>query len=563
MSYFNNKEIDGKLFEKLVKAGALCLKNNIDIVNDLNVFPIPDGDTGLNMSRTINGGIEEMSKVTSDVLKDKVKAFSRGMLINARGNSGVILSQLAHGAAKVLKNYEVADIRVIAQAMLEAVNTAYEAVKKPVEGTILTVSREAYNQANDEIKDETTLGELSKMTIEFMRKSLENTPNLLPVLKEAGVIDSGGAGLLFIHEGMDNAINGLAEDGDLRSDAQAPTDDDIDFSKFNENSELNFGYCTEVLLQLQTKKTDVEAFDVNQIISYLETFGDSIVSFKTGSVVKIHVHTTTPQKVLDYCQQFGEFLKIKIENMDLQHNEIIAKEGAKEGGAKPLPKVKRARKKYGILVIATGDGFKEALKEFGADVIIDGGAGANVSTKDFLDAFEEINADNIFILPNDSNLVMAAELAKGYYPESKIFVLKSKNLGEVYTAISSADLDIDDPEAIFESINEAIAASTTAMISRSIRDTKLNGIEIQKDGYIGFNNDKILASNMSKVEVFKALSEILDFKDREFVTLFYGKDMNQADKDAIEGYVAETFRNIELYSLDGNQDAYDVVLIVE
>ena len=559
MNYINNKKINGKIFEILVKAGALNLKKNVEIVNDLNVFPIPDGDTGLNMSRTINGGLEEMGKVTSESLKDKVKAFSRGMLINARGNSGVILSQLAHGAAKVLKNYEEADIKVIIEALLEAVNTAYEAVKKPVEGTILTVSRESYTKVSEEINDEMTLSSLSKKIIEYMRKSLENTPNLLPVLKEAGVIDSGGAGLLFIHEGIENAINGLFEE-DITSDDNKPIDDDIDFSKFNENSELNFGYCTEVLLQLQTKKIDVNNFDVNKIISYLETFGDSIVSFKTGSVVKIHVHTTTPQKVLDYCQQFGEFLKIKIENMDLQHNEIIAKN---DNNAKPLPTVKRARKKYGILVIATGNGIKEALKEFGADIIIDGGAGANVSTKDFLDAFEKINADNIFILPNDSNLVMAAELAKGYYPESKIFVLKSKNLGEVYTAISSADLDVDDPNAIYESINEAIENSTTAMISKSIRDTKLNGIDIQKDGYIGFDNDKILASDMSKLEVFKKLCNILDLKNKEFVTIFYGKDMKQNEKEEIEAFVSKEFKNIELYSLDGNQDAYDAVLIVE
>ena len=559
MNYINNKKINGKIFEILVKAGALNLKKNVEIVNDLNVFPIPDGDTGLNMSRTINGGLEEMGKVTSESLKDKVKAFSRGMLINARGNSGVILSQLAHGAAKVLKNYEEADIKVIIEALLEAVNTAYEAVKKPVEGTILTVSRESYTKVSEEINDEMTLSSLSKKIIEYMRKSLENTPNLLPVLKEAGVIDSGGAGLLFIHEGIENAINGLFEE-DITTDDNKPIDDDIDFSKFNENSELNFGYCTEVLLQLQTKKIDVNNFDVNKIISYLETFGDSIVSFKTGSVVKIHVHTTTPQKVLDYCQQFGEFLKIKIENMDLQHNEIIAKN---DNNAKPLPTVKRARKKYGILVIATGNGIKEALKEFGADIIIDGGAGANVSTKDFLDAFEKINADNIFILPNDSNLVMAAELAKGYYPESKIFVLKSKNLGEVYTAISSADLDVDDPNAIYESINEAIENSTTAMISKSIRDTKLNGIDIQKDGYIGFDNDKILASDMSKLEVFKKLCNILDLKNKEFVTIFYGKDMKQNEKEEIEAFVSKEFKNIELYSLDGNQDAYDAVLIVE
>ena len=557
MNYLNEKEIDGKLFEILVKAGANNLNKNITVVNDLNVFPIPDGDTGINMFRTINGGIEEMSKISSPLLKDKAKALSRGMLINARGNSGVILSQLFSGLAKVLKNYEKANISVISQALLEAVNTAYLAVKKPVEGTILTVAREAYTQVSTEINEDTTLQVLSTKIIEYMRKSLENTPNLLPVLKEAGVIDSGGAGLLFIHEGINEAIKGSKIDENLS--ISSSSDDDIDFSKFNENSVINFGYCTEILLQLQKSKCDPKTFDVNTLISYFESIGgESIVAFKTDSVVKVHVHTNTPQKILDYAQQFGEFLKIKIENMDLQHSEVQAKKEEKA-----LPKVKRARKKYGILAVATGDGIKGALKEFGADVIIDGGSGANVSTKDFLDAFEEINADNIFILPDDSNLVMSAELAKGYYPESKIFVLHSKNLGEVYQAISSADLESDNPEDIYNSINEAINSSTTAMISKSIRDTNLNGVDIKKDSYIGFDNKKILASCPTKLDTLKELAKIYHFEDKELLTLFYGKDMTSEEKASVKSFIGSTYKNIELYELDGNQDSYDIVLIIE
>ena len=560
MNFIDFKQIDGNLFEKLVKSGAKKLEDNVNVVNDLNVFPIPDGDTGINMYRTISGGIEEMQKVEANSIKDKAKALSRGMLINARGNSGVILSQLFHGLAKVLKNYEVADINVLSQALLEAVNTAYSAVKKPVEGTILTVAREAYNEVFNEVNAKMTLGILSKKIIEYMRKSLENTPNLLPVLKEAGVIDSGGAGLLFIHEGIDDFINGIElDDNPFKEDNYTKADDDIDYSKFNENSEINFGYCTEILLQLQRSKTNIDTFDVNTLINYYESIGgDSIVAFKTGSIVKVHVHTKTPQKVLDFAQKFGEFLKIKIENMDLQHSEVIAKKEEKS-----LPKVKRARRKYGIIAVATGNGIKDALKEFGADVIIDGGAGANVSTKDFLDAFDEINADNIFIIPNDSNLVMAAELAKQYYKGSNIFILKSKNLGEVYIAISSADLEIDDPDAIYESINEAIADSTTAMISKSIRDTNLNGVEIKKDGYIAFDNDKIIAADASKLETFKLLAKDLKLEDQELLTLFYGKDMTDEDKLAVSSFIKTEYKNIELYELDGNQDSYDIVLIIE
>ncbi len=556
MNYLNITKIDGKLFEMLVKAGADNLKKNIDIVNDLNVFPIPDGDTGLNMSRTINGGIEEMSKTKSDSLKDKAKAISKGMLINARGNSGVILSQLFHGASLVLREYEEADVNVINEALKSAVKTAYEAVKKPVEGTILTVSRESYDKVSKDIKDDSTIAELSKLLIGYMKESLENTPNLLEVLKEAGVVDSGGAGLLFIHEGMDDLLNG--KDGtEVIQKVETKNKKLLDFSKFDENYKIKLGYSLFVILQPLNDKEEINLASLYGKLKSL-SMNNPDLNEKNGKI-EINLNTNDPDKVLSYLKNYGEFLLTKIKNLD-----VLAVNGElEESFIAPLPKIKKARKRYGILVIANGEGFKEVLKEFGADVIIDGGAGANVSTKDFLDAFEEINADNIFILPNDGNLVMAAELAKKYYEGSNIFVLKTKNPGEVYQAISSLDLDVDDPKQIYEELNEIVKNSTTAMLAQSVRDTKMNGIDVIKGGYIAFDNDLVLTSALSIFGAFKKLAKKLEFENKEFLTLFYGKKMPKEDKLKIKEFVESDYPNIELYELDANQDSYDIILIVE
>ena len=347
----NANKLDGKLFLKLIQGGTENLKRNTAIVNDLNVFPIPDGDTGDNMCRTISGGIDKAvnSEVTS--IGDASRILAEGMLLSARGNSGVILSQIFAGIAKGFEGVETADVKSVSYAMSCGVDKAYGAVVEPTEGTILTVVREGYEYADSRIKADSTVESYLENYLFGARESLKHTPEKLEVLKSAGVVDSGGAGLVYIFEGMVNTLKtGNVEFSPETVAEYNPQSTDIDFSKFNENSELEYGYCTEFLLQLQNSKCDVKNFDVNNLIEWLKTIGDSIVAVVTGTVVKVHVHTMTPGKVLDYCQNFGEFLTIKIENMTLQHNEATIQNNY------TFDEEVGERKPFGIITVATGKG---------------------------------------------------------------------------------------------------------------------------------------------------------------------------------------------------------------
>ncbi|MBO7186852.1 MAG: DAK2 domain-containing protein, partial [Clostridia bacterium] len=422
--------LDGKLFEKLMIHGANNLKAHLKIVNELNVFPIPDGDTGENMFMTISGGVNGLKNAKSDSLKDKACGLSNGMLLSARGNSGVILSQFFYGIATGLMDFETADIFALANAFKNGVKQAYKSVACPVEGTMLTVAREAVEYACNNINKDNTIESFFGDYLKETKKSVERTPELLPVLKEAGVIDSGGAGLMYIAQGMVDALCG---------DEIAVTDlsfesknTELDFSKFNENSQMEFGYCTELLLQLQNSKCNVESFSEQTIIDYLSTIGDSIVAFKTGTVIKLHVHTFTPYKVLEFCQKFGEYLTVKIENMTLQHNE----NKKEEDEVKLTFKAQKKRTDFALVTVATGEGLISTFKEMGADVVLDGGQGKNPSIEDFINAFDEVNADNIFVLPNNSNIIMAAKPASTLYQNSKVFLIESKNMGQAYSALS-------------------------------------------------------------------------------------------------------------------------------
>ena len=402
------KRIDGELFTRLVLGGAANLHVNVQEVNDLNVFPIPDGDTGENMYLTLKGGVDELAALEVSPISQKAQVLAQGMLLNARGNSGVILSQLFHGLALGLEGLGDADLSQFASALQRGVQCAYGAVAEPTEGTILTVAREAVEYASVALTENMTAREFFGLYFSEMKKSLENTPELLSVLKEAGVIDSGGAGLVYIVEGFCKVLAGEAIDGELAAaDASTKT---LDFSKFNEDSEMTFGYCTELLLQLQRSKTDLDAFSVQELIAFLGTVGDSIVAFRTGHVVKVHVHTLTPWKVLAHCQEFGEFLTVKIENMTLQHNERVKQEKTSTI-AEMQKKIKRARRKYAVVTVASGDGLVQTFKDLGVDYVVSGGQTNNPSAEDFLAAFEDVNADCIFVLPNNGNIILAAEQA--------------------------------------------------------------------------------------------------------------------------------------------------------
>ena len=552
MVYKEYKHLDGAMFEEFIISGAAKLEKNVKKINDLNVFPIPDGDTGDNMYRTIAGGIETMKKEEANSVAKKSHALAEGMLFNARGNSGVILSQIFAGMANGFEGVDVANIDDIIYAFSEGVKKAYSAVTPPVEGTILTVAREATEQM-EEIKEDLTIGEFGEAFRKYMYNSLENTPELLHILKEAGVIDSGGAGLYMIADGIVDAINGENVEA---GESVKTANQSVDFSKFTEDSELKYGYCTEFLLRLMTKKVDVKNFDENIIIDYLKTIGDSIVAFKNDSIVKIHVHTMTPSKALEFCQQFGEFLTIKIENMTLQHNEThFAKE--------ELPTVERETKKYGIIVVADGDGFRKLFKELGVDIVIDGGQGKNPSINDFVEAFDEVNAHNIYVFPNNSNIILAANQAKEMYDKSNIYVVDTKNVGEAYAALSMLDYSLENPDDLYNLFVENCSSENvgTALVCKATRDVKLCGVKVKENDYIVIKDKEIVIANVSIVDAVVEFFKMNDFMD--LATIFYGKNVTGETKKEISEKVREQMPDIELYEADGGQDTFDLIIIIE
>lgn len=545
-------KVDGLLFEKMVIGGVLNLKANIEEVNDLNVFPIPDGDTGDNMFMTINGGLSYIQSVEENSLCLKAQALANGMMLNARGNSGVILSQLFNGISKGLCELELATVTQFANAFEQGVTQAYSAVVEPVEGTILTVAREAANYAKSKITNESTINSFIKDYICEMTKSLERTPELLETLKEAGVIDSGGAGLLYIAKGFDDVLEGKEiKDTEVTSNNK----NTLDLSKFNEDSIMEFGYCTELLLQLQKIKVDPYNFDEKQIIDYLNTIGDSIVVFKTGTIIKMHVHTLQPYKVLEFCQQFGEFLTVKIENMTLQHAETIKEE-------KKTPKSK-VKKQFGVVTVASGKGLIDAFYDMGVDVVIDGGQCKNPSTQQFLDAFDEVNAEYIYVLPNNSNIIMTAREAKELYKDSTIYVVESKDFGQAYSILSMLDTSSNDPDLIFESINESMEYVVTGMITKSIRDANINSVDIKEGDYIGFCNKTMHTSNASKLQTYNELVSKLINDESTFVINVFGKDVTEEEKEAVNNYLKETYPMLEVYTIEGQQEVYDFIIIIE
>ncbi len=535
------KTIDGILLAKMFKSGAKNLKDHVTTINDLNVFPIPDGDTGDNMLMTSIGGVDKISENLS--LSSVSHSISDGMLLSARGNSGVILSQIFEGIAGELENVETAETDVLAKALQNGTKHAYSAVMDPTEGTMLTVMRCATEYISRKVYDSPE--ELLKDFLEEAKRTLEKTPDMLPVLKKAGVVDSGGAGLVYIVEGMLKAFTEDADDLDI---SVSPAKQDIDVNLFTEDSVLEYGYCTEVLVRLMNAKTNIESFDVSTITDYLKSIGDSVVTFKNGSIVKIHVHTKTPDKVLSFCQQFGEFLKIKIENMSLQHNNtIIEKDSA----------IKKQR--YGVVAVASGEGIKNLFTERGADIIVDGGQSMNPSTQDFLDAFEKVNAKTIFVLPNNSNIVLAAKMAASMYTDSKVYVIESHNMGSGYAALSMYNPDSNDEQEIVSELTSAMEGVISLAVSKSVR----NAEGVTSGDYIGFVGKDILCDNpVRKDAVIESLGK-MDSSSFEICLLIFGKEANESEAEEVKKEINAKYPSKEVFVVDGKQDIYDYILILE
>ena len=543
------RTVDGILFARMINSGAANLKAHAKEINDLNVFPIPDGDTGDNMLMTMMGGVHHDTD-HCESLCETADRISSGMLLSARGNSGVILSQFFEGIKNGFSGLRSADTQEIGDAFRNGVKQAYSSVMTPTEGTILTVVREATEYAC--AQNTPTPEAFLQAFIDEAKRSLARTPELLPVLKKAGVVDSGAAGLIYIIDGMIRAVTG--EDmADLA--AVSEQTQELDLDAFNEDSVLEFGYCTELLVRLQNAKTDIAGFDVKVITDYLQTIGDSIVTVRNGSVVKLHVHTMTPQKVLDFCQQYGEFLKVKIENMSLQHNNTVT-----EGKEKTPPK---ERKKYGVVAVACGEGLKEIFRERGADVIVDGGQSMNPSAEDFIAAFDEANADVIFVFPNNGNIILTAQQAAHLYEKSDVRVIESTTVGAGYASLAMLDTGSDDTDAIAEELRMAMEGVVTAEISHCVRDATIDGREIHTGDYIGFVGKKLLSVNPSRPAAVCESIDALCFSKYDFCILICGKDATEEEAQRIEAYVKARYRSKELYIINGGQEVYDYILIVE
>lgn len=543
-------KLDGKIFIRTVACGAANLKRHVKEVNDLNVFPIPDGDTGDNMLMTVMGGasvgIAELDKLS--LASERVAG---GMLLSARGNSGVILSQFFEGIKKGLAGLDEADADSLGLALLEGVRQAYSSVMTPTEGTVLTVMREASEYAA-RVNAE-NIEELFEAFLDEGRRSLERTTELLPVLKKAGVVDSGAAGLLYIVEGM---LSGLTGEEIAETDGTVIDSCEPDLDAFGEDSVLEFGYCTELLLRLQRFKTDIRSFDVGIITDYLATVGESVVAVKNGSIVKLHVHTMTPQRVLDFCQRYGEFLKVKIENMSLQHNSTVTGDGPSGGQS-------AERKKYGVAVVASGEGLKEAFRERGADAIVDGGQSMNPSTEAFIAAFDKISADTVFVFPNNGNVILTAKQAASLYTKSDVRVIESRTVGAGYAALSMYDESVGDTDAIVDELNLAMEGVITAEISHCVRDAELDGRVMHKGDYIGFVGKSILGVSADRYDAVIKTVDKLGLSERDICILIRGKDADESEADRIAEYISLTYPDKELYIINGGQDVYDYIFVAE
>lgn len=545
--------MDGALFANMIKSGAACLRENIKIVNDLNVFPIPDGDTGDNMFMTIDSGAATLSGNEGNSIGVTSSRAASGMLLGARGNSGVILSRIFAGIAKGFEGVDSVNVPMFGKAMESGVKEAYSAVSVPVEGTILTVYKDGVRYANNRFTINSSFEDYFNDFLWELKRSLERTPDLLSVLKEAGVVDSGGAGFIYIVEGMKKALSGETFEAGVESVSSRKQ---IDLNAFTEDSELEFGYCTEFLLRLQRAKVDIESFDLDALIDWLNSVGDSVVAFREGSIVKVHVHTKKPGDVFNYVQQFGEFLTMKVENMTLQHNETHAQKQF-------IPKKQKPHKQYGIVSVAAGDGIKETFISLGCDYVVDGGQSMNPSAEDMISAFNEVNADTIFVFPNNGNIIMTAKQAAALYDNADVRIVPSKTIGEGYAAISMLDTTSNDIETILAEQEEIIAGVVTGMVSRAVRDTERDGVTVKKDDYIGFVDDKIYIDEQERAKAAVGLTEKLNAKRYDIMLVICGSEVTKEEADEVYSTLKKTYRRTEIVMIDGGQPIYDYIIILE
>jgi uncharacterized protein len=552
------KELDGHRFAEMVMMGSHHLSNNADFVDSLNVFPVPDGDTGTNMNLSMTSGSKEAEQAANAHIGKTAQALSKGLLMGARGNSGVILSQLFRGFGKAIEDKETLDAKEFAGAFQAGVDTAYKAVMKPVEGTILTVAKDAAKAAVESAETQSDIIKVMEALTDEAKASLKRTPDLLPVLKEVGVVDSGGQGLVFVYEGFLAVLRGE----ELPAVTDRASMDDLvsaehhkSIQGFMDTSEIEFGYCTEFMVRFEEEKTAGNPFDESRFREDLSAYGDSLLVISDEEIAKVHIHSEDPGEVLSYGKKYGSLIKIKIENMREQHTAILEKDEPMQKSAAP------AKHPYAIITVSMGPGIAELFRSIGASYVIEGGQTMNPSTEDIVKAIREVGAERALILPNNKNIIMAAEQA-AEVAGIEAAVVPTKNVPQGLAAILAFN-----PEAPVEdnaaSMTEAFAHVRTGQVTTAVRDTTIDGVEIRKGSYMGMADGKIINSDASLSTVTESLiSDIVD-EDTEIVTLLYGEGATRQSADELAGYIEEQYPDVEVEIHEGKQPLYPYIISAE
>ncbi|WP_049515810.1 DAK2 domain-containing protein [Streptococcus parasanguinis] len=551
--------ITTSLFQEMVQAGATRLNKQAEYVNSLNVFPVPDGDTGTNMGMTIENGAKEVSDRSASTVGEAAGIFAKGLLMGARGNSGVITSQLFRGFSQSVKDKEELDGAALAAAFQSGVEVAYKAVMKPVEGTILTVSRGAAIGAKKKAESTNDAVEVMRAALEGAKTALAKTPDMLPVLKEVGVVDSGGQGLVFIYEGFLSALTGEFIASEEFQATPATMSEMINAEHHKSvaghvaTEDIKFGYCTEIMVALKQGPTYVKDFDYDEFRNYLNNLGDSLLVVNDDEIVKVHVHTEDPGLVMQEGLKYGSLVKVKVDNMRNQHEAQVEKE---ERQAKPVEE-----KEYAIIAVVAGDGLADIFKAQGVDYIISGGQTMNPSTEDFVKAVEELNARNIIILPNNKNILMAAQSAAEVIDQPAA-VVETKTIPQGLTSLLAFD-ESKSIEENYERMSASLGDVVSGSVTTAVRDTTIDGLEIHENDNLGMVDGKIVVSNPDMMATLEeTFAHMLD-EDSEIVTIYVGEDGSEELANELAQALAEKYEDVEVEIHQGGQPVYPYLFSVE
>ncbi|MEI2663931.1 DAK2 domain-containing protein [Rossellomorea sp. LJF3] len=549
--------LEGKRFAQMVIQGATKLSANAQLVDSLNVFPVPDGDTGTNMNLSMTSGAKEVQNHIQDHIGNVATALSKGLLMGARGNSGVILSQLFRGFGKAIEGKESLSSAEFANALQTGVETAYKAVMKPVEGTILTVAKDAAKKGVSVAETESDFVKLMQAIVDEAQASLNRTPDLLPVLKEVGVVDSGGQGLLFVYEGFLAELKGekvsdqvsLPSMNDLVSAEHHKTAQD-----FMSTEDIEFGYCTEFMVRFESDKQSFVEEDFRQDLS---KYGDSLLVISDDELAKVHIHSEQPGDVLTYGHQYGSLINIKIENMRQQHSSIV-------GESKPAVAEAQTPAKevdFAIVTVSMGEGIAELFKSIGATSVIEGGQTMNPSTEDIVKAVEEVNAKKVIIMPNNKNIIMAAEQAAEVL-EMEVAVVPTKTVPQGMAALLAFNpsASVEDNKQL---MTEASKQVKTGQVTFAVRDTSIDGVSISKDDFMGIEEGKIVVSDSDRQKSAQTLLETMLDADSEILTILYGEDVTEEDVESLREYVEQHYEDVEVEVHNGKQPLYSYIFSVE